>query len=164
MCCVREQYLKQGFSNVTVDILMNSWRPGTVKQYGPVLRKWEQYCGSSIDPFNPTIPQALDFLSSLYQNNCGFDTIKNARSALSTIITPINNITFGKLPIVKRYIKGIFERRPTLPKNYVTWDVNILFTYLRSLPDPQMLPLKELSQKLALLMSIISGGQRVQTI
>lgn len=44
------------------------------------------------------------------------------------------------------------------------WDVSQVFKYFRSLDNPENLNLKKLSQKLALLLVLLSGGQRCQTI
>lgn len=151
-------------SVTTTNIIMNSWRGSTQKQYEPALKKWLSFCENSIDPFNPKIDQALDFLSQLYNEGASFHSMSNARSALSTFIKPFDSTTFGRLPIVKRYMKGVFESRPTFPKSCITWDVNILFNYFRSLPDIENLSLKLLSLKLASLIAIASGGQRVQTL
>ena len=67
--------------------------------------------------------------------------MKNARSAISSMIRPLENKTFGQIPIVKRFMKGVFELRPTFPRISVVWDVNILFDYFRSLLEPSKLSL-----------------------
>ena len=144
---------------------MHSWRNGTEKQYSPHIKNWLLFCKEAkIDPCVDNVPHALEYLSDLFEKGSSYDKIKTARSALSTIIAPINNLTFGRLPIVKRFMKGVFERRPTFPRNLFIWDVSILFDHFRSLPVVEELPLKTLSKKLAILMSLASGGQRVQTL
>ena len=88
-----------------------------------------------------------------------------ARSALSLLLSPCgSDLPWGRMPIVKRYIKGVFEQKPVLPKVYTIWDVRDVFDYIRSLPTPQELTLKVLSHNLALLLGLLSGGQRCQTI
>ena len=46
------------------------------------------------------------------------DPIKHVlrRSALSDIFTLSNNISFGDHPSVPRFMKGVYETRPSLPK------------------------------------------------
>jgi len=105
--CVREEYLKQGFSDDAIDILMKSWRSGTVKQYQPVIKNWIKFCGNDIDPFQPPITKCLDFLSSLFKNGSSYNQIANARSALSSIVSPMHEITFGRLPVVKSTLDQI---------------------------------------------------------
>ena len=108
--------------------------------------------------------QALGFLTTLHEDGCSYNQICTARSALSALITCDKNYTWGKLPIVQRFMKGVFERSPKLPKYFCTWDVKIVFNYFRSLEMPNKLSLKVLGAKLALLMVLVSGGQRSQTI
>ena len=61
-------------------------------------------------------------------------------------------------------MKGIFELKPTFPKYHMVWNVNTVFNLFRSLESPACLTLKNLTQKLALLLVLLSGGQRCQTI
>ena len=161
---VRQDLKLKGFSDDTVDIILNSWRTGTEKQYAPVLKQWFSYCRETINPYNPPLHESLNFLATLFQKGYSYDQLKNARSALSAVINASDNISFGKLPMVKRFMKGVFEKRPSFPKNYFIWDVSIVFNHFRNLPKVEDLTLKQLSKKLALLMSIASGGQRAQTL
>ena len=87
-----------------------------------------------------------------------------ARSALSSVINQQQNVSFGNIPIVKRYMKGIFENNPTLPKFQFTWNVSLLFNYFRNMQDIHALDIQKLTQKLVMLMTLISGGQRAETI
>ena len=57
-------------------------------------------------------------------------------------------ITFGKHPLVKRVLKGIFEARPVFPKYNTVWDVNTLFKFFRSLGNPDCLSMGVLGKKL----------------
>ena len=68
------------------------------------------------------------------------------------------------IPIVKRYIKGIFENNPTFPKFQFTWKVSLLFNSFRNMQEIQALEMQKLTQKLVMLMTLISGGQRTQNI
>ena len=61
-------------------------------------------------------------------------------------------------------MKGFFELRPTFPKYHVIWDVRKVFNYFRNLPVMSNLTLKELSLKLAMLLCLVLGEQRIQTI
>ena len=83
------------------------------------------------------------------------------RSASSSVIKQQQNVSFGNNPIVKRHMKGIFENKPTLPKFQLT--KNVLFTFCNML-EIQTLDIQELTQKMIMLMTLISEGQRAQTI
>ena len=61
-------------------------------------------------------------------------------------------------------MKGIFEEKPHFPRYACVWDVRILFNFLRSIPHQRELSLELLSKKLAILIGILAGGHRSQTI
>jgi len=54
-------------------------------------------------------------------------------------------------------MRGIFNSRPPVTKNYPTWDVNIVLDYLKSLGST--LTLKMLSVKLAVLLMLTNGSR-----
>ena len=59
-------------------------------------------------------------------------------------------------------MKEIFENNTTLPK--FLKNVSLLFNYVRNMQKFQSLDIQKLTQKLVMLMTLISGGQRAQTI
>jgi hypothetical protein len=91
-------------------------------------------------------------------------SINTARSALSALLhRKDNTIPFGQLPLVKRFMKGIFELRPSFPRYEAVWDVNKVFAYFRQKCNVSDLSLKEFSERLTFLLLLLSG-QRSQTI
>ena len=65
-----------------------------------------------------------------------------------------NGIYFGKRPFVQRLMKGIFNLRPVLPRQFALWDPDIVLDYLTNLD----LPLTDyLSEKLVVLLCLLSG-------
>lgn len=70
---------------------------------------------------------------------------------------------FGQQPLVKRFMKGIFELRPSLPRYSDIWDISSVFNFIRNQPDVCNISFKELSYQLTFLLLILSG-QRCQTI
>lgn len=160
---VRQSLALQGISGQTQDILMGAWRKSTTTQYAPYLKKWETYCVErQIDPINPDMAQVLDFLTSLFSTGVGYSAINTAKCALGTIVTLADGRPMLHHPLLKRYMKGIFEQRPSLPRYSATWDVGQVLEVLKSIP-PTSLGLKELSQRLALLLAMVTG-QRLQTL
>lgn len=95
--------------------------------------------------------------------NASYSTINTAKSALSSFLHLDTDIPFGKLPIVKRFMKGIFEQRPTFPRHQDIWDLKPVFDHFRSQHGAANLTLKELSMKTTFLLCLLSG-QRCQTI
>ena len=107
---------------------------------------------------------ALDFLATLFHSGLSYSSINTARSALSSILQVNNNsLPFGQLPIVQRFMKGIYELRPSFPKYTSVWDLKIVLNYFRSQPSASELTLKHLSLKVTFLLGLLSG-QRCQTI
>ena len=118
---------------------------------------------NSFDIFSNRVQNVLDFLSKLFSDGHSYSQINTVSSTLSSIIS-INKVPCGKDPDVKRFMKDIFELRPIFPKYHIIWDVKKIFNYFRNLPVISDLTLKELSLKLAMLLCLVLGGQRMQTI
>ena len=136
---VRQSYETQGFSQKATSIILQSWRKGTTKQYSSYIKRWTTYCHQKqIDPVSATIPQALDFLVELFETGVGYSGINTARSALSGVLKPVNGTTF-EAQSVKRFLKGVYEARPSNPRYAVTWDVNMVLNYLKSISTTECL-------------------------
>ena len=74
------------------------------------------------------------------------------------------NVSFGNIPNVKRNTKGIFENNPILPQFQFEGNVLLLFNYFRNMQEIHALDIQKLTKKLVMLMALISGSQRAQTI
>ena len=72
-----------------------------------------------------------------------------------------NGISFGKHPLVQRFMKGIFNLRQVLSGQFAVWDPDIVLNYLSNLEHD--LPLKDLPEKLVILLCLLSG-QKKQTV
>lgn len=107
--------------------------------------------------------EGINFLAHLYDTGFSYSAICIARSALSSYLEIKDCDHFGNHPLVRRFMKGTFEMRPALPKYANTWNVDVVFKYLESLYPYDEMSLKCMSQKLAMLLSLLSG-QRVQTL
>jgi hypothetical protein len=88
--------------------------------------------------------------------------MNTTRSALSSIIS-VDNIPVDQHPVVCRFLKGAFERKPPSKKYYGIWDVQIVLQFLKTYVPNASLTLKELSLKLAMLLALVSI-QRKQTL
>ena len=159
---VRKSLDQFDLSSDAKDIIMASWRPGTSKQYQTYLNKWFVFCMKhNFDVFKPGVEHAIEFLVNLYHSGIGYSAINTARSALSTILTLEREVKFGEHPLVTRYMKGIFECRPALPRYSDIWDVNVVLNYLKTLERVDLIPL--ITLKLTMLLCLTTG-QRGQTI
>ena len=95
----------------------------------------------------------------LHENGLSYSSVNTARSLLSSILQlDINSsIPVGQLPIVKRFMKGIYELRPPLPRYTATWDLSTVVNYFRKGVSVSELSLKELTLKLTFLLAPLSG-------
>ena len=150
-------------SRTTKDILLASWRPSSKTQYATYIRKWLQFCSQrDADPYSPVVELILSFLTDLFDSGAGYSTINTARSALSTFLSK-DNTPVGQLPIICRFVKGVFNLRPAIPKTKRIWDVSIVLNHLRKLAPVHSLSLKTLTLKTIMLIALLSG-QRRQTL
>src|SRR5699024_732966 len=70
----------------------------------------------------------------------------------------------GAHPLIKRFLKGISRLRPPKPRYEHTWNPQQVLEYFSSqLPNNAELNLLQLSQKLVMLLALISG-HRLQTL
>ena len=74
-----------------------------------------------------------------------------------------SNYSVGNHPLICRFLKGTFNLRPPRPRYKDTWDVSIVFNYLQKMSLARALNLKQLRQKLCLLIALVSA-QRAKTL
>lgn len=98
----------------------------------------------------------LNFLCKLHQSGLSYSALNTARSALSTFLT-IQNEPIGRHPFVIRFLKGCYQLRPSIPKNIVTWDVNIVLRYLDDLFPLDKITFRNLTLKCVTLLAILSA-------
>ena len=116
-----------------------------------------------MDPLSPLVTDGINFLAFLFKGGLGYSAICTARSAISGLVKFKDSECFGEHQLVRKFIKGVFELRPALPRYAVTWDVDIVFDFLKMWFPFEDLTLKELTLKAVALMAILSG-QRCQTL
>ena len=146
------------------DIIMAWWRKGTTKQYKSYLERWEEFCRQErISPHSPGMTKGIEFLAALFKTGLGYSAINTARSALSSVIIPNSGIPFGKDPLVCRFLKGVFELKPCLPKYSKIWDVNKILNFLTQFNSVDQVKLKDLTMNLTTLHCLLTG-QRCQSI
>ena len=103
----------------STNIVIQSWRQSSKKQNDAHIRKWLLFCTKrQADPICPTISMTVDLMTSLYDDGLSYSSINLARCALSAILeSPASAYsTFGEHPDVKRFMKGIFQSGPLLPR------------------------------------------------
>jgi hypothetical protein len=127
------------------------------KTYTTYINKWKRYCAdNNINYLQPTEIEAAHFLAFLFDNGMGYQSIKCAKGALSTIAS------FGDSKLMKSIMKGIFLKRPSIPMR-VTWDANMVIDYYKGIGPIKMLTLRQLTIKLTILLSL-TMAQRQQSL
>lgn len=122
------------------------------------------FCRSrDINPISASLEDGLDFLHQQYENGLSYSGINTARSALSTVLFLPDGSSFGHHPLVSRFLKGVFESRPSLPRYRTIWDVSVVLDYLKTLPPLEEANLKDITHRTVMLVALLSG-QRCQTV
>ena len=151
-------------SSYIADFIMQSWRPGTKKQYETYLRQWLEFCNQrQITYHSPSMSDALGFLLAIHNKGLSYSTIGTARSALSNVIVSGECENFGTHSLVSRFMKSVFLQNKPLPKYDCTWDVAVVLKYLETLYPHSDITLKNLTLKLVMIILLVSG-QRGQTV
>ena len=86
-----------------------------------------------------------------------YRTINVYRSAISMTLPKINGVNVGQHPLVCQVMKGIFQKKPPLPRYSASWDVSKALIYIKSLGSNESMSLKQLSEKLVLLLALTSA-------
>ena len=106
----------------------------------------------------------LIFLTELFENNIGYSAINTAKSAISNVVilSDAEHVTVGDHPLVKRFLRGVFNQKPSLPRYKSVWDVSQVLEWLKEI-NIDNATLKQLTLKTTMLLALLSG-QRVQTL
>ena len=127
------------------------------------ISRWVQYCSEQqIDKFSAPIQEAIQFLTSLFEQGLGYSALNTARGALSSILK-IETFTAGTHPLTVRFMKGVFNLRPTQLRYTETWDFGKVLMYLKSLSPVKYLTLKDPTLKLVMPIALTHAA-RSQTI
>ena len=117
-----------------------------------------------MDPFQPSLNMLLDYLLSEFRKETGrsYSSMNTIRSAISAVAS-ISGQPVGKHPLVIRFMKAVFQEKPSFPRYHTTWDPHLVLDYILGLGLTEDLSLIQLSRKLVILMLLLSG-QRGQTL
>ena len=131
---IREQLTRAGIPTETAAIIGASRRSSTSKQYGSYFKKWVHFCSEQqIDAINPSLNEILTFLTHLSRSKLGYSSINFAKSILSSLFSLLYKRDIGTEPLIRHFMKGIFNMKPSLLRFVNTWNVQTVITYLDSL-------------------------------
>ena len=128
---IRRSFKDRNILLKATNILLTSRWKGTQQQYLTYITKWISFCPEKhIDPIQANISSILDFFTELYESGCGYSAINTACCALSAIGIVKEGFATRAHPLIVRFMKGIFNLRPTNSRYCETWDVSKVLLYL----------------------------------
>ena len=154
LATIRQSYTEAGISGQTQNLLVAAWRKGTSAAYTSAWVRWDSWCRErKINPVHAPIESILEFLTAEFRAGKACRTLIVYRSAISSTHPSIDSVRVGEHPLVVQLLKGVFNLRPALPKYSTSWDV-ILLSFIEKLGPNESLSLKDLSQKLGILLAL----------
>ena len=154
----RQQVSASGVSDHSAKLMSKSWRPGTQVAYNSAWKKWTGWCGErQLDPFQTSVDNIINFLGDLHAKGYQYSTINGYRSALSALHCEIDGHKAGQHPLVIRLMKGVFNDRPPVPRYSETWDVGVVLSHIKGQGDNNVMSIKTLTHKLAMLIAVTSA-------
>lgn len=106
--------------------------------------------------------EIIEFLTTLF-DTLGYSAINTARSALSTFVVLPEGHSVGNHPLISRFLRGVFQLKPPLPRYNKIWDVRLVLNFLRKLSPAKKLSLQDLTLKTCMLVALVTS-QRQQTL
>ena len=139
------------------NILLASWRTSTAKgtqahgKHGlPGVVKGE----------NVPVNDIMDFLSFQFQQRyLAYQTIGIYKSCISRFHGLVEGQPVRSLPVMSRFMKGIFELQPPKPKTKTTWSVGQTVVFRQDMNPFGNLSLQDVSLKLAMLLALTSAAR-----
>ena len=106
----------------------------------------------------------LTFLTEIHEKlKLGYSALNTAQSALSSFISLPSGQSVGSHPLIKRFMKGIFNLQPPMPRYTQIWDVKVVLNYLCNFSPLENMGLRDLTYKLSMLIALTST-QRIETL
>ena len=148
-----------GTSEEVAQFLSASWRGSTSVQYRSVWRSWVAWCQSTgLDTTSISVNKLLDYLLFLHQTRrLSWSTVGVHRSAISSMLMPLAIPPLGEHPLVTRFMRALFLKRPPSTEPRWSWDMASVLGYVRDLGQPSDLTLRQLVAKLAFLIAVFSA-------
>lgn len=157
---IREAFRSRQVPESSLDALLTSLAPSTVKQYTCPLRDWWSFCQKhQVSPFSPKAKEVFEFLAEELKAAGSFSTLNTSRSAVSLV--SCNAI--GDDPLVKWFCKGASALKSPRSRYDHIWDFAPVISKLESYFPHEDLPLEKITKKLVLLLAL-GSGQRCQTL
>ena len=164
MASIRRRFETAGFSPDVIKVLLSSWSESTKKRYAGPWRAWAEWCAMrGWCPFSAPVTSVLLFLASLLkEKDLEYRTIAVYRYAISQTHDLVDSVPLGELPIVSKFMKGVFRTKPPKPKYCSSLNVAKVLDFLRNQEPLDKLSLKLLTFKLTVLLAITTSARAHQ--
>jgi hypothetical protein len=148
-----------GVSDEVAEFLASSWRRSTQAQYLSAWRCWSTWCdGRGLVPTEVCVNILLEYLLYLANTkNFAWSTVGVHRSAISYMLQPMASPSVGEHPLIVRFMRALFLRRPPAVHPRWTWDVSTVLACVRDWGLAPVLNLRRLTWKLAFLTALFSA-------
>lgn len=157
---LREGWRETGFSEAAIDLLGKSRRKGTQSVYQGAWNKWLCWCDTrSIDPLQAPVAEVVNFLSSKFTEGAEYATLNGYRSAISAFHSHVEGNPIGQHPVVRQFMRGVFNERTPQPRYAETWDVDKLLQFFATGKPNMELTDKELSAKMVTLLALTTAAR-----
>ena len=125
LATIRDHYQATGLSKEVVDTLLASWAAATQKRYSGPWQAWVRWCSQrDFCPISASVAEVLTFLASLVsQGTLEYRTLPLYRSVILQAHDPVGSTQLGSLPVVARFMKGMFKMKPPKPRYCCTWNI-----------------------------------------
>ena len=133
MPLIRERLSNLNISRQASELIMQSWRKSSQKQYRVYIKTWITFAAcNNIHSSNLNVKDILEFLTALYAGGSSYSASSTTRSALIAVLI-LNgcNISIGEHPLVGRLLKAVYHTRPPKPRYVSTWNVTDVLSYLK---------------------------------
>ena len=99
-------------------------------------------------------------MHKLYERGLSYSTLNTARSALSSFVTiEDTTATVGNHTLVSRFLKGVFNLKPSVRRYRQIWDPRLVFNQLRKWGPLTKLTLKQLTLKLCVMLAFLGAAR-----
>ena len=158
------RYTNKGLSQEAAVIASGARRPSTVSTYNSRLSKFKSWSTErGVDPVAAPVSSISEFLLMLFSEGKQVSTIRNYRSAISSIHNGFpDGSTIGSNEAISHLLKGMFNKRPPRKRLPPSWAINDVLSGLAVSPYEPMdnTSLELLTYKTLFLVAAASGRRR----
>lgn len=154
----------QGLQTKVTDIIINTWKEGTSKQYQLVWKRWVLWCNRTGNCATKTSEvTVITYLYSLFKDRKFYSVINTPKAMVLQTFTILGNKWCSNQTLISCFMKDVFAKKLLLPKYKFTRDVSVVLKLLSSWFPLQTLSLKQLTLKLIALIALATAP-RAQTL